>query len=44
MLVFFPADGIVSQSKVLTICTKPCSGWGGENENLPNALAVSASQ
>lgn len=40
---FFPADAIVSQSKVLTICTKPCSGWGGENENLPNALEVSAS-
>lgn len=40
---FFPADVIVSQSKVLTICTKPCSGWGGENENLSNALAVPAS-
>ena len=40
---FFPAYAIVSQSKVLTICTKPCSGWGGENENLPNALEVSAS-
>lgn len=43
MLLFFPADAISSQSKVVTMCTKPCRGWGGENKNLSKALAVSAS-